>query len=69
MLLPYPWSWLQPKTMLVSKGCAAGRARLIWVARALKWVMVSSEPEFLQRAMSVSMALLQPGSVLMSVAF
>lgn len=39
-------------------------AKPIWVASAVAWM----SPRLLQRAMSASMALLQPGSVSMSTA-
>jgi hypothetical protein len=44
------------------------RSRLLWVASPAIWVMVRSQPELLQRAMSESVAMQQQGSVSMSIA-
>lgn len=58
---------LRPVTMLVSKGCATGSVRLIWVVSAVNWDHGIVQIRAVAEAISGSMTLPYLGSVLMSV--
>lgn len=62
------WSVPLPEAMMMSMSCAAARTVLIWVAMLPPEAMVVAVPMLLPRVMPGSIVLVQPESVLMSMA-